>query len=260
MDEKKIKRIIKQAFQEKNLTITSIERTPGGLTNESYFATINDEKYVVRIPGKGTKQLVNRVTEKDNLLYATKLGINPELIYFDVDSGLKITRKVENASPMTLGRAREGTTMKQIINSFKQLHNAKKPMKNHFELFSLISHYRNLVYDTNPLMLEKWEPLQADLDNLREVYESLPVIEVPCHIDTVCSNILLSDSNEIFLIDWEYSGMFDAFWDLATLFVSLQFTEKEEQFFLTHYLEREPLVSELQRILLHKIFHDYLWS
>ena len=68
------------------------------------------------------------------------------------------------------------------------------------------------------------------------------------------------EDNQLFLIDWEYSGMFDPMWDLATLFVSLSFTEEEELFFLTHYLEREPDQEEMQRILLHKVFQDYLWS
>src|SRR5690625_7122148 len=73
MNEAHIKKVISNALQLKEETISDIYRTSGGLTNKSYFATVNGEKMVIRIPGYGTEELVNRKEEKDNLIYATKL-------------------------------------------------------------------------------------------------------------------------------------------------------------------------------------------
>ena len=260
MEKEMIHSLIRNVLQLVDPVITDIRRTPGGMTNNSYFVTVNGEKYVVRIPGSGTDELIDRYAEKDNLIYGTELGINPELVYFDVDSGIKITRKIESSKTLTPELARKGQLMKEIITVFQRLHHSKTIMKNRFQLFLLMNHYESLVNKVNPLMMEKVAPIKDDILDLKKVYESFDVKEVPCHIDTVPANFIIDTRDQIYLIDWEYSGMFDPMWDLATLFVSLNFTEEEELFFLTHYLEREPNQEEMQRILLHKVFQDYLWS
>src|SRR5699024_3536455 len=134
MNKTRIQKMVTHALKLKDPKITDIHRTPGGLTNRSYFVTVNGEKFVIRIPGHGTEALINRKEEKDNLLYATALGINPELIYFNIDSGFKITRKINGAFSVTPAFARSGNTMKQIIHIFKHLHGSEIPMKNHFKL------------------------------------------------------------------------------------------------------------------------------
>src|SRR5690625_7869308 len=93
---------------------------------------------LIRIPGYGTEELVNRKEEKDNLIYATKLGINPPLLYFNADSGLKITRKIEGASPIRPALVREGNRMKQMIHLFKCLHTEDTPMRNQVKRSNLI--------------------------------------------------------------------------------------------------------------------------
>ncbi len=240
--------------------ISLFKRAPGGVTNISYFVTVNGEDLVVRIPGKGTEELIDRVQEKDNLLFGTNLGINPELLYFDEQSGLKITRKIKNPNLMTMEFVREKQMTKQIIALFKHLHHSSAVMSNRFELFSLLQHYELLVAKENADMLEKLHPLKEHVWELKKIYDTFDVKEFPCHIDCGIENIILDHDGKLFLIDWEYSGMFDPMWDIATFFLSAEFREEEEYFFLKQYVQREPTIQEEQRILLHKIFQDYLWS
>lgn len=260
MNKEMVREVIRDILGVTDSEITEIEQALGGMTNVSYFVTVRGQKFVVRLPGRGTEQLIDRSAEKASLIYGTELGINPELIYFDTESGVKITKKIENAITLTPKLAREGKMMKEIIALFQHLHHAGTPMKNRFELFTLIKHYESLVKKESPIMMEHVSSLKEDIVELEAVYRSIPKEEVPCHIDTVCSNIIIDEEKRFYLIDWEYSGMFDPMWDLATLFLSLQFTDEEERFFLKHYFEREPKLEEMQRVLLHKIFLDYLWS
>lgn len=238
MNKTLLKKKITEALQLKNPEIIEIRRTPGGMTNDSYFATVNNEELVIRIPGAGTEELVNRIEEKANLLYGTRLGINPPTLYFNKDTGLKITQKIKDPISITPALAREGNTMQQIIYLFKHLHNTKAPMRNDFKLFSLINHYESLVKDVNDVIFEKISELKKDVIALQMIYESFQITQAPSHIDPVCANIIKNKHEEIYLIDWEYSGMFDPLWDIATLFISL----------------------ELQRMLMHTIFQDYLWA
>lgn len=259
MNKERIKKEIRKALQVEDAVITDIRQTPGGLTNNSYFVTINDEKYIARFAGRGTKKLIDRKAEKCNLLFGTELGINPALIYFDITTGMKITQAIEGATSLTPSTAREDHMMKSIISLFRHLHNSEKTMENHFNLFNLMDYYEKLVESMSPLTIKMIAPLKEDVMKIKGKYESLQVIETPCHIDAECSNLILSGKEDLSLIDWEYSGMFDPLWDLATLFQSLQFTEEEEMFFITYYLERKPTNEELQRLLMHAVFQNYLW-
>lgn len=251
--------LIENTLNISNPEIEDMRRTPGGMTNDSYFVTVNGEKYVVRIAGKGTDELIDRQSEMNNLIYGTEIGINPELIYFDIESGLKITRKLESSKALTPELAREGQIMQKIISLFQRLHYSKKPMTNRFDLFGLMGHYENLVQEVQPFMMEKIAHMKEHILALKKVYETMEVIETPCHIDTVPANILVDKKEQLYLIDWEYSGIFDPMWDIATLFQRLFFTEEEQLFFLKTYFGRDPRPEEMQRILLHEIFQDYLW-
>lgn len=260
MNELKIKKMITNALELEEANITDLRETAGGLTNASYFATVNGEKYVVRIPGVRTDELVNRQNEMKNLEYGTGLGINPAFIYCDPVTGFKITHKIENALTITRELAREGDTMKQIIQMFKFLHSREESMENEFKLFDLIAHYESLVSEVNELALSGLAELSEEVGQLKEVYQTFDIKQTPCHVDPVLDNMILDEDNELYLIDWEYSGMFDPLWDITILLVSLDIEPNETSFFLSHYLERQPSEEELQRILMHTIFQDYLWT
>lgn len=260
MKEHAIKQLIVEKLNVDYSDITNIKPTPSGLTNDSFFATIHNEEVVVRVPGVGTENLVNRVNEKKNLQFGTKLGLNPSLIYFDIDSGFKITKKISEATALQSSTIRNRNIMKKVIQLFQTLHHCDTPMHNDFELFSLMDHYESLVNDVNPFMLEKLSPIKHEIMRLKRIYNSLSIQYTPCHIDPVADNILKSDQNRLYLIDWEYSGNFDPLWDLATLFLSLDFSEEERLFFLMQYFERTPRAEEMQRMFMHTIFQDYLWS
>lgn len=260
MDEQKMHTLLTNILQLENPRIEDVCPAPEGMTNDSYFVTVNDEKFVVRIPGKGTEELlIDRKREKENLIFATNLGINPELYYFDVKSGIKITRKLRDFQTLTREMAQDWNVMEKIIALLQRLHFSGKKMKHRFDLFGMIRHYENLVQSVCPFMMKKLTKLRKEIHILKKVYEQMKIVEVPCHIDVVPANVIFERKEKIYLIDWEYSGMFDPFWDLATLFMRLEFTREDEMLFLKRYLGRIPNEKEFQRILLHKIFQDYLW-
>jgi len=251
--------VIRDVLEKKDADIKDIKRV-GGLTNINFSVTVDDEKFILRLPGDGTEELVNRQAEKNNLIFATSLGINPELVYFNDQTNMKITRKIPNPSTLTAEQTKHPQKMNQIIDIFHKLHYASHGMSNRFELFTLMQHYETLVEKIHPIEFQHYTAMKKDIAALKEVYESLQVEEAPCHIDTISDNFVSSGMGKVYLIDWEYSGMFDPMWDVATLMLNSDYTEAEEQLFLQKYFERQPTEEEIQRIHLHKIFQDYLWS
>lgn len=260
MEEAKVKDVITDALQVHESEVKDIEPA-GGMTNVNFKAKICDENFIVRLPGRGTDELIDRKTEVENLSFATELGINPEYIYFDTKNGIKITRKINGATPLTPTLAKKPHIQQAVIEIFHKLHQAEKPMKNDFKLFQLMEHYEKLVHDKDRPIWKGYQKIKPTLQKLIDAYLSDKSIKkAPCHIDPIYTNFILDDEETLFLIDWEYSGMFDPLWDVAAFSLESGLSAKEEEVFFTNYLERKPTEKDWSYLLLHKIYQDYLWS
>ena len=62
----------------------------GGMTNHTYAVEVKGKKLLVRLPGEGTEQLLNRNDERISNELASKIGVDTELIYFNSETGVKI--------------------------------------------------------------------------------------------------------------------------------------------------------------------------
>ena len=231
----------------------------GGMTNVNYLVSINSERYIVRVPGNGTEDFINRREERRNLDLATTLLINPEHIFFDVDSGLKITRNIKNAKLLTPEIAKKEETLKMVSDVFRKLHCSTIQMTNRFELFNLMDNYERLAIGAKAQLYNGYQYVKADILSLKLHYDSLAVEQCPSHIDPSFTNFIICGKGKLYLIDWEYSGMFDPLWDLAAYSMESGFSRSEEELFHTYYFKRELTIAESERIVMHKIFQDYLW-
>lgn|SRR5690625_1524794 len=250
---------IKEALQLREATVEIIHPL-GGMTNINYLISINEEKYIARFAGNGTEDFINRIEEKDNLELATVLGINPEHIYFNVKSGMKITRKIVNAKTLTPELAKDEATMKKTAHILRKLHGSEIQMNNRFELNKLMAEYERLALDAQAIFYKDFKNVKKDIIDLKAYYQTFTIKEVPCHIDPTFPNFIYGQDHKLYLIDWEYSGMFDPLWDIAAYMLESGFTIFEEDLFLSYYFERAVTQDEWRRIHLHKIFQDYLWS
>src|SRR5699024_11438842 len=128
------------------------------------------------------------------------------------------------------------------------LHQVDATTMNRVDLIKRIDHHESLVKKDNEMKLGQIASLRQDIHELKNVYQSFQVKEVPCHMDAVFVNILNDKEDHLFLIDWEYSGLCDRFWDIATLSLSLLLDEAEEVFFLSYYFCGSPNEEDLKRL------------
>ena len=67
----------------------------GGLTNLVYRIDTGAQRLVLRIPGKGTEEYIDRAVEMHNARVAAKAGVSAEVVYADAQSGVMLTRHVD---------------------------------------------------------------------------------------------------------------------------------------------------------------------
>ncbi|MBU3138152.1 phosphotransferase [Clostridium gasigenes] len=232
----------------------------GGMTNKNYKVLINEEAYVLRVPGNGTEEMISRVDEIKTAVYANEIGVDAELIYFNEDTGMKVSKFIDNAETLTADAAKKQHNMSLVCEILRTLHTSTKEMENDFDIYGKIEKYEKLLEKSKGNNFEDYLIVKNQILDLKIIMKDLNMNLTPCHNDTLASNFIKSGQDRMYLIDWEYGGMNDPMWDLSSYCLENEFSEDEEELFLNIYFEGDIEDKYKTRILINKIYQDFLWS
>ena len=238
----------------------NIERL-GGMTNHSYKITRSDgNEYLVRIPGEGTEEMINRQDEKKSTELACRLGIDSKLLYFG-DDGCKVMEFFEDPQEMNEKVMQKRENLIQAANIFYKLHNCGVDTKVPFEVFNMAALYEKIIFNSNTKVYEDYSDIKKSVMSIKEYIDSVePIKIVPCHNDSLMGNWVLDKNNILHLIDWEYSGMNDYMWDLSCFSIEANYSEQLDKDLLNEYFKREITSNENKHFIAAKIYVDYLWT
>ncbi|WP_223315519.1 choline kinase family protein [Clostridium botulinum] len=232
----------------------------GGMTNTNYKVDFENKSLVVRIPQSNTKKMINRVDEKINSYLAYKSDVDESFLFIDDVKGIKISNFLGNGEMLNPNSAKRFESMKMVIKLLKKLHNSDIEFNNVFNPFDMIDKYENILVEKNGKFFEDYHYFKKEIFNYKNTLINSNIKLVPCHNDTVPENFILNNG-KLNLIDWEYSGMNDYVWDLAAHILECEFSDKEENKFLSLYFSNEVISDDIIfRINLYKVMQDFLWS
>lgn len=258
INDNSIKKMLSKILNISEDSICSIESI-GGMTNKSFKVFINNEYYILRIPGNGTVKIISRPDEKYNSLIANDLGLDTDILYFDEENGVKIAKYINNAQTINPETAKKKENMIETTNLLRTLHKSNMKFSNEFNVFKKIEEYEKLLKESNGTNFKDYSIVKQQVLKLKEVLNNLGEESVPCHNDTVPENLVKSD-DKLYLVDWEYSGMNDPMWDLAAHCLECDFSKEEEELFLNLYFNQEVEPIYKTKILIYKVCQDFLWS
>lgn len=189
----------------------------GGLTNTNYLVDADGERFVVRIIGDNGPVLVrDRATEEAAMRRAEAAGITPEVILFIQPEGHMVTRYLDEAAPLTVGEFTAPETIPRLARRLRDVH-ALDPIDGTFDPYADIRRWLEVIDERGT----PWpEGLDALLDRVERIERRCtPSVDgdlVLCHNDPYHLNFL-DDGNSLWMIDWEYAGMGDRMYDLASI-------------------------------------------
>lgn len=257
---KNIKRVICQLLDVDEKDITYIAQL-GGLTNKNYRVKVNKKSYVVRFPGKGTNEMINRKNEYICTDLARKIGIDPGLVYFNDETGIKICNYVLDAETMNCKSLKFHHNMAFAAQLLRRLHSCNVTIPVFFDVFQVIKDYENLLNRSDSDFFPDYDEIRNKIIALKGFEKDLGNVVVPCHNDPVPENFIKSrKNNKMFLVDWEYAGMNDPAWDLAAISIECGFAESDDKQFMSLYLDSPPKMELITRFLINKIYVDFVWS
>lgn len=237
-------------------------RRMGGLTNRTYCVEFQDgSRCMVRIPGEGTEELIDRSGERISTELACRIGIDSKLYYFG-DDGAKVSEFIPNAVTMSAETMREDRRIRQAAQLLRRLHDSGEDTGVKFEVFDMAAGYEKIIEENNVPMYPDYAQVKAEVMKIKaQTDAACNIKKVPCHNDPLCENWVVSgDDDRMYLIDWEYAGMNDGLWDLADISIEGEYTAENDDLLLSEYFGKTPDQNEHRHFLAVKLYVDYLWT
>ena len=228
--------VICQALGARPDEVTNITVLKKGMTNRSFLFSCKDKKYIMRIPGEGTDQLINR--RQEAAVYQTIAGrkICDEIAYINPENGYKITEYLEGARVCD---AENEEDLQKCMKKLREFHGQKLKVDHSFELFGQMEYYESL-WEGTPSAYKDYEKTKEHVLQLKDYIEANAGEQVLTHIDAVPDNFLFVKENgkeETRLIDWEYAGMQDPHVDIAMFCIYSLYKKEQVDHLIDLYFE-----------------------
>jgi thiamine kinase-like enzyme len=241
------------------------EELGGGITNHNYIVWVNGgpgnpggAKYVLRVPGQGTDMFIDREVERDCMIQADKVGVGPSVAYQIDPEGSLVIDFVEGEimHPETIAGHPERIT--QIVETVKVFHD-KAVFKNRIDVFEMLRKYTKIARDIDAPMPAELESLLLVMNDIEKAMERDAPADVACHNDLLSENFIVDAAGKMWIIDWEYGGMTDPFFDLGDFIMEHPFSREEERLISATYCG-EMNEGRFGRMMLHKSVSGVWWA
>lgn len=227
-----------------------------GMTNRSFLFTCRGKKYIMRIPGEGTDQLINRQEEAS--VYRTINGkhICDEIAYINAENGYKITEFLEKSRVCDANNADD---LKLCMKKLREFHNQKLMVDHTFNIFKQIDFYESL-WDGAPSIYRDYAKTKANVFELKKYIDQHAEPYCLTHIDAVPDNFLFTEEGDIRLIDWEYAGMQDPHVDIAMFCIYALYNKRQVDRLIQIYFDNKCPNETRIKIYCYISACGLLWS
>jgi thiamine kinase-like enzyme len=235
-----------------------VEPLGGGITNHNFKVRCDGETYVLRIGGKDTDLLgIDRDAEHAAANAAASVGVGPEVVAFVEPEGYLVTRFVEG-DPVPPAELRRPDALRETATLLRRVHEGPGfPAR--FDPFRVVEAYHATALAHGVQVPAEYEAARVRADEIERKLG--PRQEHPCHNDLLNANFIRSPKG-IRIVDWEYAGMGDRFFDLANFAVNHDLTADDEVQLLDAYFgeRRDGDRAHLRLMRFMSDFREAMWG
>ena len=228
----------------------------GGITNHNFRARFAGREVVVRLPGNDTELLgSDRSGEREANSLAASVGVAPEVLAHLEDPVVLVTAFVEGPT-MEPAELREPRALREVAAALHRIHGCDLAIDARFDPFRLVEDYADATRSRGGTVPPAYDVAHAAAARIEEVPLFTAEALVLCHNDLLPANFI-STPTGIRLVDWEYAGMGNRWFDLGNFAVNNELGPAEEEAFLTAYLGAPPSAADLAALRLMRLMSDF---
>ena len=213
---------------------SDLQATPlgGGITNNNFRIDVGGESFVLRIAGADTELLgINREVEYAANLAAGKLGIAAEVYYFIRPEGYLVTRFI-TGRPILTGEICQPENIRRVADVLRKIH-TMSDIPGSFDVFRVVEDYSVIARRYQVAFPEGFYWLIERAQTAGRALRIRPLTPRPCHDDLLNANFLVN--GQLYVLDWEYAGMGDIFFDLGNFSDHHELTDEQDRWLLECY-------------------------
>ena len=225
----------------------------GGITNHNVKVVSGDDVLVLRVAGRDTDLLgIDRATERAATEAAAALGVGPEVVAFVEPEGWLVTRFIEGRIPppeelREPGGARAGRGGARAPCTPRRRSRAASTRSRSSTPTGRRRSRAGERCPTRSTGRASSAPRSGAAGPARR--------SSPCHNDLLNANFL-DDGTRIRIVDWEYAGMGDPFFDLANFAINHELDADGRDRLLRAYLG-EPTDADRDALELMRFMSDF---
>ena len=242
-----------------------VETLGGGITNHNFVLTVTgrpdlpwDGKYVMRIPGQGSDLFIDREVEHKNALSAAQAGVSPPVLFSLEPEMCTVVPFIEAVTMHPEDLAGHRDRLEKVVDAVRQYHD-KAEFVNRIYVFDMIREYLSMARGVDAPFPEDIDWMLGLCDEIEQAMKRDQPADVACHCDLLSENFMLEASGKMWVIDWEYGGKTDPYFDLGDFCVEHPLSDDEEHFIIQRYCGTFD-EARYARMMLHKLVADLWWS
>ncbi len=235
-------------------TVVQLE---GGITNRNFRVNFGGHDYVVRLPGKRTALLgIDREAECIANKAAAELGIAPQVAALLTEPSALVTQFVSGRE-MKADELREPETIAEVAHDLRSLHDSGTELPSGFDSFRLVEQYAETGRANGSEPPAGYDEALEAAHKIERAVRDQPGHEpVPAHNDLLPANFLRG-GERMQLIDWEYAGMGDRWFDLGNFAVNNELEDDQEDHLLEAYFGEAPDERKRATLKLFRFMSDF---
>ena len=235
----------------------TVEPLPGGLTNLNFRVTTPQGRYVARLSGSAGEMLtIDRDAEHANSRAAAAAGVAPQVTEYVPAARLLVIEWIEGRT-LDAADLDDEVMLGRIADTCRQLH-AGPAFRGVFDMFDVQQRYLDIVRRNGFRLPAGYLELAPQVEQIRRALAVRAVAPVPCHNDLLPAN-MIDDGQRIRLIDYEYSGMGDACFELGNIWSEASLPPERLTELVTAYHGRHSR-SLIARARLLGLIGKYGWT
>jgi thiamine kinase-like enzyme len=235
----------------------SVEELAGGLTNTNYKVVTPAGVYVVRVSAKDAGLLaIDRENEYLNTVSAADAGVGAPVVDYLPEQSLLVLEFIVGTT-QTSADLQRGDKLHWVAEACRRLHGARA-FRDDFNMFDIQRRYLRLVQERGFRLPERYLEFEPQVRRIEAAMAVRDEGTVPCNNDLLAENFI--DVGDGFrLIDYEYSGMNDACFELGNVWSESNLSLAQLDELVGHYYG-ERLANKVARARLWGLMSKYGWT
>jgi thiamine kinase-like enzyme len=241
--------------------VKDIEVAPlgGGITNQNFRVTVNGDSFVLRLAGEDTELLgINRQNEHAANVAAARAGVAPDVVYFIEPEGYLVTRFIDGKG-ISVEEMGAEANIRRVAEALTRVHSMGS-IPGMFSASRVVGTYTELSRRRGAIFPENFDWLLERKREIESAQQQGTIMPRPCHNDLLNGNFL--DDGAIRILDWEYAGMGDVYFDLANFAAHHEFSDEQDRYLIESYFGEasEARFARLKQMKVMSDFREAMWG